>query len=222
MDFCGFCVHYNHRSHTLHLVSVYMQQQGGFTHESLSLSLSLLDGRRPMDHAGHHSCDNDTCCCAHAPPASESLDELAFARSLAGAASRGDSAAVQRCLARGDPPSTPDAFGLTALVGMRPRPNPGPTHLVRRQHYAARRNDAALCVRLLDAGADVHVAARVGGATPLHRAAAAGAHEAARVLVAAGASPAAVNADGETPAAVATRCGFAALAHILTLAGDQR
>jgi len=80
---------------------------------------------------------------------------------------------VERALNRGAKPTATDAGGYTAL------------------HYAAQRNHAAVCTLLLNRGALVN--ANACGATPLHRAAHAGAKDAVVVLLARGGDPAAVD-----------------------------
>ena len=76
---------------------------------------------------------------------------------------------VEKALGRGTKAEAVDAGGYTAL------------------HYAAQRNHAAVCTLLLRRGADVN--ARQCGATPLHRAAHAGALDAIKILLAHGADP---------------------------------
>ena len=80
---------------------------------------------------------------------------------------------VERALDRGAKPTAADAGGYTAL------------------HYAAQRNHAAVCNLLLNRGALVNASAC--GATPLHRAAHAGAKDAVAVLLARGGDPSAVD-----------------------------
>src|SRR5437764_10968488 len=77
--------------------------------------------------------------------------------SIADAAERGDVAAVRRLLTQAVDASTAQGDGMTAL------------------HWAAQHNDASLAALLLTAGANLRATTRLGGYTPLHLAAEAGA-----------------------------------------------
>lgn len=80
---------------------------------------------------------------------------------------------------------------------------------------AARRGIAPLVKLLLEAGADARVVAAEGGETPLHAVAAGGSREAAVLILAAGGDPAAVDAAGKTPAAIAGAARHGVVAALL-------
>lgn len=83
-------------------------------------------------------------------------------------------------------------------------------------------NNRAPVIRILAARGAAVNSTNLTGFTPLHHAAEAGSVEAARALLAAGADPLRVTADGETPADVAQRKGFTWLADTLQTAARHR
>ena len=101
---------------------------------------------------------------------------------VADAAMRGDAQAVRALIAQGVDVNTPQGDGMTAL------------------HWAAERADAALVRVLLEAGARVDAATRIGDYTPLHLAAKAGGGEAVEALLEAGSDPLAATATGAVTA----------------------
>eukprot|EP00887_Chlorella_sp_A99_P005549 scaffold1.g5549.t1 len=130
-----------------------------------------------------HGVDCD--CCAPTA-AAESLDEVAFAKSAAAAASRGDLAAVRAIVARQPAQVHNDGYGGSS----------GYTPL----HYAAREGHADVAEFLLASGADINAATRSGGAAPLHRAAYTGRAGVVRLLLRHGADLSLQDADGQTAA----------------------
>jgi cytohesin len=82
-------------------------------------------------------------------------------------------------------------------------------------HSAAMQGHAAVCLVLLDAGAQVNVQTEPQGYAPLHSAAFAGHVEAIRVLLAHGADCGLLNYRGERPADTARRTGQAAAVRVL-------
>ncbi|XP_024377482.1 uncharacterized protein [Physcomitrium patens] len=111
----------------------------------------------------------------------ESLEEMDFQRSLAGAAQVGDVRRMRELLARG---AEVDGGGESGYAPL---------------HYAARNGHVQACLLLLQNGAQVDRRTRSGKATSLHRAAFAGHIEVVKVLLQHGASVEAQDSDGQTP-----------------------
>jgi ankyrin repeat protein len=108
---------------------------------------------------------------------------------VADAAMRGDLAAVAALIGRKADVSQAQGDGMTAL------------------HWAARRGEAALAARLLDAGANPNTPTRLGGYTPLHLAAQQGSEGVVRALLARGANGAAITTTGVVPLHFAAAAG---------------
>ncbi|EGD77757.1 hypothetical protein PTSG_08846 [Salpingoeca rosetta] len=143
------------------------------------------------DHDGHHQ----RCGChEHAPSGlDQDLDEMAFERSIVGAASRNDAQAAKRMLQNGTDPSQRSATGYTAL------------------HYFARHGNLDACRMLVEYGADVNALTTTGKATPLHRAARSNRLDVVAYLLRVGANPALADSDGQTAlhkAAIASEACF--------------
>lgn len=136
-----------------------------------------------MSQRGLHAHCNE--CCHPSDRSSwsiqESLQEIEFHRSLAGAAQSNDLPRMRELLSRGVLVDGDDPSGYTPL------------------HYAARNGYLAACNLLLQNGAQVDKCTRAGRATSLHRAASGGHIEVVKVLIQAGANVQAVDSDGCSP-----------------------
>lgn len=110
----------------------------------------------------------------------ESLDEMDFQRSLAGAAQAGDVGRMRGLIARG---AKVDGDGESGYAPL---------------HYAARHGHVQACLLLLQSGAQVDRRTRAGQATSLHRAAYAGHTEVVKALLQHGANVEAQDSDGQT------------------------
>ncbi|KAJ7549705.1 hypothetical protein O6H91_07G063900 [Diphasiastrum complanatum] len=144
--------------------------------------------------------DGSSChCCSgrHSSSAVQSLSEVAFSRSLAGAAQAGDVARMKSLLEKGANPDGSSEDGYTPL------------------HFAARSGHLQACRLLLQYGASADRRTRAGSATSLHRAAYAGHEEVALLLLEHGANPSAVDADGSTPIDKAGKQGHLSLESLL-------
>ena len=162
----------------------------------------MADGTRGEGHGSGCRCAEG----AHGG-AEQTLDEVAFGRSLCGLASVGD------------------VDGVAALLSGRGKRQAGVNDLspsgYSALHYAARNGRMDMVGLLLAAGADVAVATKAGGATALHRAAVQGHAHVVAALLDAGACPAAQDVRGATPVHKAAGCGFGNVAvAMLAAAGD--
>lgn len=140
--------------------------------------------------------------CCHLPSGSrwgvdESLQELDFHKSLAGAAQANDLPRIRELLNRGAPVDGDDPSGYAPL------------------HYAARNGHLDACLLLLQNGAQVDKCTRAGRATSLHRAAYAGHIEVVKALIQAGANIEAKDSDGCTPLHKADAQGHADIVKLL-------
>ncbi|KIZ01268.1 hypothetical protein MNEG_6694 [Monoraphidium neglectum] len=144
------------------------------------------------------------CNCSAASTATQTLDELEFARSACQAAAAGRADKLAGILQR-----APDAVHSDGGKG-----TSGYTPL----HYAARAGHLECAALLLRAGACVDARTVQGRATPLHRAAHVGSLDVVKLLVAAGADGLTQDADGETALHKAAAEGHAAVAAFLIAA----
>ncbi|KAL6768955.1 hypothetical protein ACKKBF_B16885 [Auxenochlorella protothecoides x Auxenochlorella symbiontica] len=152
-----------------------------------------------MEHRAHH---DDACGCHADPaPASQSLDEMAFAASACSAAQSGDLKGLQRLYDRARSPSH-------LLAGDGYQGSSGYTPL----HFAARAGHDHIVAWLLKQGVEVNATTTAGRATPLHRAAYMGHASICRMLHEAGASCLLRDADGHTAADKAEAQGHTELA----------
>jgi uncharacterized protein len=113
------------------------------------------------------------------------------------AAMRGDVDAVARLLLEGAAADAPQGDGMTAL------------------HWAATKGDLRLADLVLNAGANVNAATRLGGYTPLLLAARGGHYDMLRTLIRAGATLAPTTATGVTPLMLAAASGSAEAVRVL-------
>ncbi|KAG0556690.1 hypothetical protein M758_11G070200 [Ceratodon purpureus] len=127
----------------------------------------------------------------------ESLDEMDFQKSLAGAAQVGDVGRMRGLITRGAKVDGDGESGYSPL------------------HYAARHGHAQACLLLLQSGAQVDRRTRAGKATSLHRAAYAGHIEAVKVLLQHGANVEAQDSDGQTCLHKASMQGHMAVVKLL-------
>ncbi len=141
------------------------------------------------------------CGCGRGPVSSttQTLDECAFDRSAHRRAACGDVEGMRRALERSrggaeDGVRERDARGYGVM------------------HHAARSGSVECVETCVALGAEADARTRAGDATPLHKACAGGHAEVVRVLLRAGASARAVDADGETPLHKACASGDAACA----------
>ena len=118
---------------------------------------------------------------------------------VADAAMTGDLASVRALLSDGADVNAPQGDGMTAL------------------HWAARAANADLAGLLLEAGADVDAATRIGAYTPLHLASEVGGSDVVGLLLEAGAEQTATTADvgGATPLHLAAGAGEADAVRLL-------
>ncbi|MYL06366.1 MAG: ankyrin repeat domain-containing protein, partial [Gemmatimonadales bacterium] len=124
---------------------------------------------------------------------------------VADAAMTGDLASVRALLSDGADVNAPQGDGMTAL------------------HWAARAANADLARLLLEAGADVDAATRIGAYTPLHLASEVGGGEVVGLLLEAGAAQTATTADvgGATPLHLAAGAGEADAVRLLLAHGGD-
>ncbi|KAI5078997.1 hypothetical protein GOP47_0006668, partial [Adiantum capillus-veneris] len=156
----------------------------------------------PMEKDCSHIRERSSACCSTSGgggrwAVAESLDEVEFHRSLAGAALSNDIFRMQHLLRRGIPVDMPDANGYTPL------------------HYAARNGYLEACLLLLENGAQVDKCTRSGKATSLHRAAYAGQIEVVKALLKAGADVFKEDADGLRPVEKAEAQGHVEIVKLL-------
>eukprot|EP00249_Psilotum_nudum_P004102 c17641_g1_i1 orf=225-695(+) len=127
----------------------------------------------------------------------ESIHEMDFHRSLAGAAKVGDVHRMRELFRKGVKADDDDGSGYTPL------------------HYAARNGHLEACCLLLQHGAKVDKRTRAGKATSLHRAAYAGHQDIVKLLLQAGADIYAKDADCCTPLQKAVMQGHVGVAELL-------
>jgi len=127
----------------------------------------------------------------------ESMEEMDFQRSLAGAAQLGDVGRMRSLIARGAAVDGDADSGYTPL------------------HYAARHGHVQACLLLVQNGAQVGRRTRAGQATSLHRAAYAGHTDVVKVLLQHGADVQAKDTDGQTPLHKASMQGHSSVVKLL-------
>eukprot|EP00729_Bicosta_minor_P001527 gene1527-28596_t len=137
-------------------------------------------------------------CGAGAGEFGQSLEEVAWERSIWSAASDGDLIKVKKAL-------TKERLKASAIDGSGFAP----------LHYAARKNRIEVAKVLLAASADVNALGGAGKATALVRAAAAGHTAMVTLLVTIGADPVLADGDGKTPLHKAAECGHVEVAAVL-------
>jgi ankyrin repeat protein len=127
----------------------------------------------------------------------DAAEAVPLCAALHAAVAKGDLDLVDNLLCRGADPNEVHRSGVAALFA------------------AVTPGNAVVCERLLLAEADVQLGLPVCRWTPLHRAAASGATDVARVLLAFGADPDQPKADGQIPLDLARRNAHTAMAEVL-------
>jgi len=139
-------------------------------------------------------------CCQRPVPLAQSLDEIAFERSIQKAAAMGNRQRVKEIIQRSPQQAySQDSSGYTAL------------------HYAAKSGDIEMCSWLLALQAfPVNATTKGGVSTALHRAAAAGHMEIVRLLLSYGADATKEDAEGNTAAVKASNAGYHEIEELLS------
>ena len=147
------------------------------------------------------------CACCVPTVAAQSLDEVAFAKSICAAAGVGDIPRVRAFLQKN--PQSVHSDGMGGTTGYTPL------------HYAAREGHAGVVSLLIAFGADPNRATTAGGATPLHRASFTGRAEVVRQLLEAGADALLQDVDGQTPLHKALQQGHTEVGSLLAAAAPE-
>ena len=162
-------------------------------------AMDARDGRWTCGRACAIGVGGGRCGCGRGPVSSttQTLDECTFDRSAHRRAACGDVEGMRRALERSK---------VGAMMAVRE----SDAHGYRVMHHAARSGSVECVESCLALGAEVDARTRAGDATALHKACAGGHAGVVRVLLDAGASAGAVDADGETPLHKACASGDAA------------
>ncbi|KAH6563257.1 hypothetical protein BASA61_005039 [Batrachochytrium salamandrivorans] len=156
-------------------------------------------------HDGHHNTPGHNCAPAQgsAVDYAQSLDELAFERSLHHAANSNNLARLTRLLAAAPATNGKSICNICDLAGYAPL------------HYAARQGHVEACRLLIQGGADLNATTPELRSTALHRAALGGHADVVSLLLKAGACCTEVDANDRTPYAIATAKGYDQVADLL-------